>query len=86
MFVEDSSALWLESAPELGDFAPRPLDVAECLRFNGSLCRHHTQPNQTGKTRVSFDMRCIPESAIVEDDLAPKAIGDYPCEFMQYIA
>eukprot|EP00966_Prymnesium_polylepis_P170741 3946965-Prymnesium_polylepis.1 len=29
--VADSSALWLESAPDRGDFAPRPLLVGECL-------------------------------------------------------
>ena len=80
--VAGSSALWLESAPELGDFAPRPLDLSSVLRFNGSLCRHYTQPNQSGATRVSFDLRVIPESAVCSGEEPPAMIGDYPCSYM----
>ena len=80
--VADSSALWLESAPERGDFHPRPLAVGQCLRFNGSLCRHHTVPNQSGSTRVSFDLRVIPLSALGDDEAVPQMIGDYGCRRM----
>merc|ERR1712039_967532 len=73
--VEGSNALWLESAPGQGDFQPRDLSVGQVLRFNGSLCRHHTVPNTSGRTRVSFDLRAIPASAIEGE--APTFIGDY---------
>ena len=79
--VEGSSALWLESAPERGDFAARPLELGSVLRFNGNLCRHYTQPNQSGTTRVSFDLRVIPESATAHTE-PPDMIGDYRCSFM----
>lgn len=36
----------------------------QCLKFNGNLCRHFTKPNQEGRTRVSFDLRCIPASCV----------------------
>lgn len=78
--VADSSALWLESAPGRGDFAPRALRVGEALRFNGSLCRHHTVANQSGTTRVSFDLRAIPAAAVVGEP--PERIGDYDVAFM----
>ena len=78
-----ASALWLESAPERGDFQPRPLRVGECLRFNGSLCRHHTQPNSTGRTRVSFDLRCIPASALGPGEAPPAVIGDYAVGYVE---
>ena len=56
--VSGCSALWLESSPGRGDFRPRALRLGQCLRFNGNLCRHHTQPTlHTDTTRVSFDLR-----------------------------
>eukprot|EP00967_Tisochrysis_lutea_P042109 scaffold50686_cov35-Tisochrysis_lutea.AAC.1 len=81
--VLGSSALHLETAPNAGDFRPVPLNVGQVLRFNGSLCRHFTVPNQTDATRVSFDLRCIPVSALAEDE-APQFIGDYKCELMTF--
>ena len=80
--VSDSSALWLESSPDADDFAPRNMKVGECLRFNGQLCRHHTAPNQTGATRVSFDLRVVPASALAVGEMPPTKCGDYPFEFL----
>ena len=81
--VAESSALWLESSPGLGDFSARPLRVGQVLQFDGYRCRHHTQPNQSGTTRVSFDLRCIPASALAaRGEAPPSMIGDYPCVFM----
>eukprot|EP00965_Chrysotila_dentata_P210115 6185696-Pleurochrysis_carterae.AAC.5 len=84
--VHDSNTLWLESAPGKGDFAPRQLRAGSCLRFNGYLCRHYTQPNQTSNTRVSFDLRCIPLSAMDLEEEPPTVIGDYACAFMDAAA
>jgi hypothetical protein len=58
------------------------------LIFNGNLCRHFTKPNEEGRTRVSFDLRCIPASAIVGgegghgDAVPPSMIGDYSVGYM----
>ena len=44
------------------DFRPILLSPGECLRFNGTLCRHFTRINRSGRTRVSLDFRCtVPE-------------------------
>lgn len=78
--VEGSSALWMETAPGEGDFHAVPLRVGQALRFNGSLCRHHTVPNVTGCTRVSFDLRAVPASATT---VPVTRIGDYGAAFIQ---
>lgn len=83
--VSGSSALHLETAPGRGDFRPLALVPGEVLRFNGSLCRHHTVPNITGRTRVSFDLRCIPASAVDTSRGPPQRIGDYTCCFMEAV-
>lgn len=75
--VGGTSALWLESAPGAGDYAPRALEVGDVLRFNGYLCRHHTVPNRSGTTRVSFDLRCLPACALRPGEAPPTKIGDY---------
>ena len=80
--VSASSTLWLETAPGVGDFGPRPMQIGQCLRFNGSLCRHHTVPNVSGATRVSFDLRCIPLSALAPGENPPTMVGDYRCALM----
>ena len=80
--VAGSSALWLESYPNAGDFKARDMQVGQCLRFNGQLCRHHTAPNQTGATRVSFDLRVVPVSALAADEEPPTKMGDYAVGYM----
>ena len=57
-----NNTLWIESAPDVGDFAPVEMKHGSFLRFNGHDARHFTRPNDTGKTRVSFDLRCVPVS------------------------
>lgn len=82
--VADSNALWLESSPGCGDFAPRSLRVGEVLQFDGYRVRHHTQPNQSGRSRVSFDLRCIPAAALGVDETPPPMIGEYACAYMPW--
>jgi len=79
--VSGGNALWLESEPGGGDFSPRPLAIGQVLRFNGNLCRHHTVPNDTDRTRVSFDLRAIQASAITGQP--PTTMGDYGVAFMK---
>ena len=57
--IDETSTLWAESAPDKGDWYPFwPLERGECWRFPGTLCRHFTKPNVSGRTRVSIDFRC----------------------------
>ena len=45
----------------------RYLVITPPRRFWGNQLRHFTQPNDTGSTRVSFDLRCVPLSLFVHD-------------------
>jgi hypothetical protein len=56
--IEESSTLWAETRPGLGDWYPfYPLEIGEAWRFPGTRCRHFTRPNVSGRTRVSIDFR-----------------------------
>jgi len=57
------NTFWLESAPARRDWRPALLHPGEVLRFHGTLCRHFTRINSSGKTRVSLDFRCtVPDA------------------------
>jgi|TARA_R110000824_G_scaffold50219_4_gene140445 hypothetical protein len=58
--VYDSNAMWIESVPGLRDFKPVGLKVGQFAIFNGNKCMHGNKPNDTGKTRMSFDFRVMP--------------------------
>ena len=64
----DSNAMWLESVPNLGDFAPVEMEVGEFCVFDGNKCWHGNKQNLTGKTRVSMDFRILPYSKYNEDE------------------
>lgn len=55
-----TAAVWAESEPGLGDFAPMELGYGQFLRFDGNRCRHGNQENLTGCTRISLDFRVLP--------------------------
>lgn len=59
----DEDNFGADSAP--GETAKNPLGEQwlPIQRFHGTCCRHHTQPNSSGRTRVSLDFRCAPQSA-----------------------
>lgn len=71
-----TSALWLESAPGAGDFAPIEVEYGSAVRFNGCRCRHFAMRNETGRTRVSVDLRIAP--AELWQGHHGDRIGDYP--------
>ena len=52
--------VWHRRRPTLPSYHPS-------RRFWGNQLRHFTQPNDTGSTRVSFDLRCMPLSLFVHD-------------------
>jgi len=59
----DTNTIVVESLPFLGDFHPVKMSPGQALLFNGNKCRHGNEINLTGKTRVSFDFRVIPQEA-----------------------
>ena len=58
--AQGTSAMWLESAPGKGDFAPVAMQPGQYLEFSATTLRHGNKPNRTGRSRVSFDFRVIP--------------------------
>merc|ERR1712194_968325 len=75
--VAGNNSLFVESAEGRGDFQAVDMKFGELLRFHGYSCRHHTAFNDTGKTRLSFDLRAIPASCFPEGQKGVW-IGDYP--------
>jgi hypothetical protein len=55
-----TAAVWAESEPDRGDFAPMELDYGQFVRFDGNRCRHGNRENTTGQTRISLDFRVLP--------------------------
>jgi len=60
-----SNAMWLESAPGKGDFAPLTLRRGALVAFHGNTWRHFNKRNWSGQSRVSWDFRVIPQSQFV---------------------
>ena len=60
--MKDTSAIWIESVPGLGDYHPINMRKGEFAIFDGNRCRHGNKINETGYTRVSFDFRILPLS------------------------
>ena len=80
----DTNTFWYESEPDKEDFQPMEAEYGETIEWDGSNCRHGNKPNNTGKTRVSFDFRIL--SREIYDTSTPKKsitqgtsfkIGDY---------
>ena len=49
--------LWVESAPDAGDFHPLEVSYGAIAAFHGTLCRHSVPPNGTDSARMSMDFR-----------------------------
>ena len=59
--------MWHESIPGMGDWKPLEIDNGQFLIGYLNQCRHGNKINDTGKTRVSFDFRVMPEFAYDEN-------------------
>ena len=55
----DTASVWIEHYEGSNTFSPAIMRVGEFFRFNGATCVHGNKPNETGKTRVSFDFRVV---------------------------
>ena len=60
--MKDTTAIWIESEPNKGDFFPMNINVGEYHRFNGNECNHGNKKNISGKMRFSLDFRILPLS------------------------
>jgi hypothetical protein len=82
----DTNAVWIESAPGLGDYQPAAVRYGEVLVFSGVGLRHGNRLNTTGHTRVSVDFRVLRRSEYrPRDDASVNAglrfrIGEYFAE------
>jgi perosamine synthetase len=57
--MKNTTQLFIESAPEKGDFQGIELKYGNLFHFNGNRCIHYNQTNQENYTRISFDFRVI---------------------------
>lgn len=58
-----TNAVWIESQAGAADYLPRPMHYGQVLEFDGANLMHGNKVNETGHTRVSFDLRVLPLSA-----------------------
>ena len=63
----NTNAMWYESVPGMGDWKPLEIDNGQFLIGYLNQCRHGNKVNETGKTRVSFDFRVMPDFAYDEN-------------------
>ncbi len=52
-----SNSMYLESAVGRGDYTPLRLTYGQACLFHGGQLMHGTQDNDSGSTRISFDLR-----------------------------
>jgi len=60
--MKDTTAIWIESEPNKGDFSPMNISFGEYHRFNGNKCNHGNKKNISGSIRFSLDFRILPLS------------------------
>lgn len=74
-----TNCLWVESDYGRGDHQPVPVRYGEALFFDGGLLSHGTVHNDTGATRVSFDLRFAPAPGSAPE-LAARFLGHRPAD------
>lgn len=60
---EETSSVWMESAPGKRDFSPVVVPLGSAMIFDAVSLTHGNVPNRTSNTRVSFEFRVIMESS-----------------------
>lgn len=63
----DTNAVWVESSPMKGDYAPVEMKYGNLFQFSGGKLRHGNKINNTKTTRVSIDFRVLPMSKYDEN-------------------
>lgn len=59
--ANETSTIWVESKPDLGDFNPINSQYGQFTVFDGANLRHYNEVNVTNHCRVSFDFRVLPK-------------------------
>ena len=75
--VSGGNSLHAESEPGAGDFRAFEARPGQFVRFYGNGCWHYTVANDTGRTRVSFDIRVVPFHLLSEDQTANEDEGSH---------
>lgn len=70
-----SRTIWIESAPGKGDYTPQACVYGQYLLFPGGKLAHGNEVNTTTDTRISIDMRVIPQSLFRPSDKKGLAYG-----------
>ncbi len=73
--MAQSSSVWLEGYGGDGSIAPVQLTPGRYLRFHGAVLSHGSYPNETGRTRVSFDFRVLPKAAYKDEGKKSAQLG-----------
>lgn len=60
--AKDTRTIRIETEPGKKDYQPQDVKYGEFIIFEGGKLSHGNEPNTTGETRVSIDMRVIPLS------------------------
>lgn len=72
-----ANCLWVESDYGKGNHQPVPVRYGQALFFDGGFLSHGTVPNDTGVTRISFDMRFAPLNSRAPE-LVARFLGQRP--------
>jgi hypothetical protein len=70
-----SNTVWVESNRGSGRYQPLEVAPGEVAIFDAIHLRHGNYCNRTGKTRVSFDFRCLPVRFAQETEAASVNTG-----------
>ena len=62
-----TNAVWVESSPMKGDYAPVEMKYGNIFQFSGGTHRHGNKINNTKDSRVSIDFRVLPISRYDEN-------------------
>ena len=82
----NTSAVWVESIEDRGDYKPLNAKYGEYVIWNGSNLKHGNKENKEGVTRVSFDFRVMRYSDYNFEEISnkvsihakvPMIIGEY---------
>ena len=80
--VGGTNSLYVESAPGVGDYTALAVGVGSFQRFWGNQCAHHTVVNTSDVSRVSLDLRVVPQELFDAAWTAPQGhvcfrLGEY---------
>ena len=56
----DTNTIYIEEMPRSKMFVPMNMKANNNICFNGNLCMHYNEINDTGKSRMSMDYRILP--------------------------